>query len=306
MEWVETTGPTVESAKEAALDRLGVDEQDAEFEVLEEPRSGLFGRTRGVGRVRARVVPRSPRPKPERRRRSRGDRPDQRNKQSDRGEESPGSTGSGDSGGAPGSHKGGSTKRRSGARDAAVRSTDPSTREAVTKQDTGERQSGGRSSQKKEREMMDATSQCEVVTEFLDGLANAMGLEVNTSASMDGEVLLAVMEGSEVGLLIGPKLGTLDAIQEIARNVLQRHAEDRGYAKVVVDVAGVREMRRTALAAFVNDAVRRVIDEGEEVTFEVMSSADRKVVHDTVAELDGVSSGSIGEDPRRRVVIRPS
>lgn len=153
---------------------------------------------------------------------------------------------------------------------------------------------------------MDATSQCEVVTEFLDGLANAMGLEVNTSASMDGEVLLAVMEGSEVGLLIGPKLGTLDAIQEIARNVLQRHAEDRGYAKVVVDVAGVREMRRTALAAFVNDAVRRVIDEGEEVTFEVMSSADRKVVHDTVAELDGVSSGSIGEDPRRRVVIRPS
>jgi len=58
VEWVETTGKTVEEAKEAALDRLGVDEQDAEFEVIEEPRSGLFGRTRGVGRVRARVLPR--------------------------------------------------------------------------------------------------------------------------------------------------------------------------------------------------------------------------------------------------------
>ena len=57
MEWVETTGKTVEEAKDAALDQLGVDEQDAEFEVIEEPRTGLFGRTRGEARVRARVRP---------------------------------------------------------------------------------------------------------------------------------------------------------------------------------------------------------------------------------------------------------
>ncbi|MEY2436624.1 MAG: spoIIIJ-associated protein, partial [Acidimicrobiaceae bacterium] len=67
MEWVETTGRTVADAKEAALDQLGVDESDAEFEVLEEPRSGLFGRVRGEARVRARVRPTSPRPKVERR-----------------------------------------------------------------------------------------------------------------------------------------------------------------------------------------------------------------------------------------------
>ena len=75
MEWVETTGKTVEEAKDAALDQLGVDEQDAEFEVLEEPRAGLFGRTRGEARVRARIRPTQPRPKAERRdRRSRPDR----------------------------------------------------------------------------------------------------------------------------------------------------------------------------------------------------------------------------------------
>src|SRR5687767_4435262 len=67
MEWVETTGKTVEEAKDAALDQLGVDEQDAEFEVLEEPRAGLFGRTRGEARVRARVRPTQPRPKVDRR-----------------------------------------------------------------------------------------------------------------------------------------------------------------------------------------------------------------------------------------------
>ena len=51
MEWVEVTGRTLEEAKEAALDQLGVDEQDAEFEVLEEPRAGLFGRLRSEARV---------------------------------------------------------------------------------------------------------------------------------------------------------------------------------------------------------------------------------------------------------------
>src|ERR1700738_101064 len=67
MEWVETTGRTVEEAKDAALDQLGVDEQDAEFEIVEEPRFGLFGRLRSEARVRARVRPTKPRPKEERR-----------------------------------------------------------------------------------------------------------------------------------------------------------------------------------------------------------------------------------------------
>ena len=54
MEWVETTGRSIEEAKDAALDQLGVDETEAEFEVLEEPRTGLFGRVRGQARIRAR------------------------------------------------------------------------------------------------------------------------------------------------------------------------------------------------------------------------------------------------------------
>ena len=71
MEWVEITARTVEEARDLALDQLGVDEQDAEVEVLEEPRAGLFGRLRGQARVRARVRPTAPRPKVERRERRR-------------------------------------------------------------------------------------------------------------------------------------------------------------------------------------------------------------------------------------------
>jgi spoIIIJ-associated protein len=73
VEWVETTGKTVAEAKDRALDLLGVDERDAEFEVVEEPKVGFLGRVKGTARVRARVRPAAPRPKAERRdRRKRG------------------------------------------------------------------------------------------------------------------------------------------------------------------------------------------------------------------------------------------
>lgn len=73
MEWVETTGKSIEDAKEKALDELGVDDQDAEFEIVEEPKAGLFGLVRKEARVRARVRPTQPRPKVERRRSRRRD-----------------------------------------------------------------------------------------------------------------------------------------------------------------------------------------------------------------------------------------
>ncbi len=75
MEWVETTGKTIEAAREAALDQLGVAADEAEFDVIEEPRPGLFGRVRGEARLRARVRPAQVRPKQERRRRGKGDVP---------------------------------------------------------------------------------------------------------------------------------------------------------------------------------------------------------------------------------------
>jgi spoIIIJ-associated protein len=67
MEWVETTAETIEEAKGLALDQLGVAEEDAEFEILEEPKQGLFGRLRGEARVRARVRPTAVRAKADRR-----------------------------------------------------------------------------------------------------------------------------------------------------------------------------------------------------------------------------------------------
>ena len=71
MEWVETTAKTTDEAQDLALDQLGVAADEAEFEILEEPKSGLFGRVRGEARVRARIKPTAVRPKQERRQRGR-------------------------------------------------------------------------------------------------------------------------------------------------------------------------------------------------------------------------------------------
>ena len=69
MEWIEVTAKSVEEARELALVELGIDEVDAEFVVLETPKQGLFGRTRGEARVRARIAPKAPPPKQDRARR---------------------------------------------------------------------------------------------------------------------------------------------------------------------------------------------------------------------------------------------
>lgn len=153
---------------------------------------------------------------------------------------------------------------------------------------------------------MESDEQCRVVEEFLTGLSDAFGLSTTVSVTADGDVIRAEVDGSEIGLLIGPRLATLEAVQEICRNVLQRRADGREHGKVVLDVGGVREMRRNALTQFVTEAADTARSEGREVVFEVMSSGDRKIVHDTIAQLEGVESASIGEDPQRRVVVRPA
>ena len=105
-------------------------------------------------------------------------------------------------------------------------------------------------------------------------------------------------------MLVGPKGVTLQALEEVVRAAAQHHAGGHS-ARVHVDVAGYRQRRRDALSEFARKIAAEVQASGEARSLEPMSAADRKVVHDAIADLDGLATSSEGEDPRRRVVIRP-
>ena len=296
MEWVETTGKTLEDAKDAALDQLGVDEADAEFEVVDEAKGGLFGLTRREARVRARVKPTSPRPKVERR--------DRRRRGGARG------SGSGDASG-----------------DTETPARKPRTKSGAQRKDKSEksdqRGDGRRRSEQtpsvaaSENGDMpegipmtsdDATveDQAEIISEFLRGLVDAYGLSGEIEQEqIDEDTIELKVVGEDLGLLIGPKGQTLMAIQDLSRTVVQRQAAGIHHGRVRLDVSGYRQRRREALERFASSIADEVKASGVQKALEPMNAADRKVVHDTVNEIEGVRTVSEGEDQRRRVVILP-
>jgi spoIIIJ-associated protein len=323
VEWVETTGRTVEDAKEAALDELGVDESDAEFEVLEEARAGLFGRLRNEARVRARVRPTAPRAKEDRRDRRRRNRssaddagagrdnaaspagggtaaPDP----ADTVEVAPepattGSTAEGDGTADPptkGNHRSGS-RRRGGRRPA---DEGRSTRRVPDATHTDDEQREG-----SEVEVA-LDEQGRIALRFLTDLTAEFGVQATVDVVRPDEDTVDLhLRGSDLGLLIGPKGSTLLAIQDLTRTVVH-HQTGAANGRIHVDVGGYRQKRSEALARFAQQVATTVKQSGTRTVLEPMSAADRKVVHDAITDIDGVSTISEGEEPRRRVVVLPA
>lgn len=297
MEWVETTAKSIEEAKDLALDKLGVDEADAEFEVLEEPRQGLFGRTRGEARVRARVEPKAPRAKEERRDRKKRKPKSDASKASKPAAASAAASDDADAASDEPAKNSGGRGQRSEAKSGGGRSNSgrPSNKRGGPARDNNR----GEKPERKESSMEEVRT---CVDEFLTGLVAAFDIDAPVNIDDSDEQIMATIEGKH-GLLLGPKARTLDAIQELTRVTAQRTAPSS--IRIKVDVGGYREARRVALAGFAEQAAEKAAAEGVDVVLEPMSSADRKVVHDTLNEAEGVSTRSAGTDPRRYVIVVP-
>ena len=333
MEWVETTGRTIEEAKDAALDQLGVDETDAEFVMVTEPRAGLFGRMRGEARVRARVRPTSPRPKRARTRRPGEQREGVRRsggagRGGDRSrggagvavvesDSEPGSGGVGaeDQLSTNGSGTQPAKRRRSRSRGGAGRSSGPGTNGAEPRGDVAAspsastRRKGSRPSGSTKEEAVGETltleEQGESAREFVAGLIDEIGLSADVSTRIvDEETAEVVVEGQELGVLVGPGGATLAALQELARTFVQKRTGGQS-SRIVVDVAGYRAKRTAALQRFAAQIAEEVTESQTERALEPMTAADRKVVHDTINDIDGLATRSEGEEPRRYIVISP-
>jgi spoIIIJ-associated protein len=138
--------------------------------------------------------------------------------------------------------------------------------------------------------------------DFLEGLLDSMEVdgEVTASIEEDGSIR-ATIDGGDGGLLIGNRGQTLDAIQELLRAAVQAQAQTR--IRISLDVEGYRERRREAVRRQAEAMAERAAAEGE-AALEPMNAYERKIVHETVATIEGVSSFSEGQEPKRRVLIR--
>ncbi len=287
MEWVETTGRTVAEALESALDELGVDEHDAEVVVVAEARSGILGIGRSDARVRARVRPAAPRPKrPQRGRHRDQSRPSRASRDATATTDDEPGAADVETSPVPTGASGSPRRRRGG----KAKSVD---KPAERPRPEGE-------------EAMSLEQQAETVGAFVEGVVERFGYAgVSTVVRVEEDQIVVEVEGENLGLLIGQRGRTLEALQELSRTVLQRRGDEPS-ARVIVDVAGFRAKRIAALEAFVRRTAEEVIATGEPQELEPMPAPDRKVVHDTVNGIAGVESTSEGTDPDRYVVLRPA
>lgn len=351
MEWVETTGRTVEEAVEAALDRLGVAESDVEVVVVEEPRSGMFGLRRSDARIRARVRPVQPRAKRPSRRSSSGAPNGERagRRQGARSEgairkptdgaqgdgsrsKAAGPSGARANPGGPGRQakakgpgqnvspvQGAGAERRA----ADIEGAEDANSSAQSRQRSRSRGRGGRGRSSRSHDgfadetatpgregespkegRMSIETQQELAGSFVKEVVARFGIEATTKVRRtEDDGIHVSVEGDNLGLLVGPKGATVEALQELTRTVVQRHSEEHTN-RIVVDVGGYRERRAAALRQFVIEAAGDVLRTGEPEALEPMSPSDRKVVHDTVNELEGLETTSEGVEPRRYVLIR--
>jgi len=156
----------------------------------------------------------------------------------------------------------------------------------------------------------DLEEQAEIGAEFLEGLLARIGFIAEVQPRVDqGSMYLDVVAGEaeddeeDMGLLIGRHGQTLEAVQELTRVVVSHKTGLR--CRVIVDVEDYKKRQRARLVSKAVEIARRVARTGREEALDPMNAYERKVVHDAVAAVSGVESSSRGEDPDRRVVIRP-
>ncbi|MCR2805304.1 RNA-binding cell elongation regulator Jag/EloR [Paenibacillus soyae] len=142
----------------------------------------------------------------------------------------------------------------------------------------------------------------EEAEQFLREVARTMGLTVTIERKQTREgTLLSVSGGGDLGMLIGRRGGTLDALQYLVNIVANRYSSS--HLRIVLDAEDFRERRRKTLEELSDRLAGRVIRTRKEVVLEPMSSHERKVIHSQLQNHPKVKTFSKGDEPNRRVVI---
>ena len=146
--------------------------------------------------------------------------------------------------------------------------------------------------------------QADLAESFVQGVATELGITLTFERrDLENGIMRIEAYGEGIGLLVGHRGGTAQAIDELVRTVLQRSGGSIREGKIRMDIGGIRARRAQALAEFVHRMADQARESGGEIALEPMNRMDRKIVHDVVTGIDQVESRSEGDDPHRRVVI---
>ena len=138
---------------------------------------------------------------------------------------------------------------------------------------------------------------------FLQEVATNMGLTLDITASYNADNVYIDINGKDSGTIIGKRGQTLDAIQYLCSLVANKNSEN--YIRVVIDAENYRAKRERTLEQLANRLADKVRKTGRSVRLEPMNPYERKVIHATLQNRNGVTTRSEGEEPYRRVIIEP-
>jgi spoIIIJ-associated protein len=143
----------------------------------------------------------------------------------------------------------------------------------------------------------------ELLAELLEEVADALGLECEVSIETQEGVLRGCLEGEDVGLVIGRRGQTIDAVQHLAQRIAFPGGESK--TRVMIDADGYRERRAQTLREDAEDAAEEALRSGEAVELDPMPAAERRVVHEHLRDRGDVRTHSEGEEPERYLVVSP-
>jgi spoIIIJ-associated protein len=143
----------------------------------------------------------------------------------------------------------------------------------------------------------------ERVETVLDEIVDALDLPAEVTVEEAEDQISARIDGEDLGVLIGRRGQTIDAIQLLCYRIAFRGRGDR--KRVSVDASGYRERRRETVERQADRAAERALETGKEIELEAMTATERKVVHDRLAERSGIETFSEGDEPDRCVIVAP-
>ncbi|MFN8149557.1 MAG: RNA-binding cell elongation regulator Jag/EloR [Solirubrobacterales bacterium] len=144
----------------------------------------------------------------------------------------------------------------------------------------------------------------ERVRALVDRVLDELELDAEVEVSESEDEILATIDGTdELGILIGRRGQTLDALQLLCYRAASMGVSDR--KRVTLDAAGYRERRREMLEEEAEIAAERANRNGEAVRLEPMSASERRMVHEVLKDRNDVETYSEGDEPERRIVVAP-